>query len=88
MQVTEKGSVHFPLLLSLPPLPHQQTYPMVVINVGENESLAYRNNKHVFPTPESPIINSLICMSKGFSCRAIFPWLVFWRVCGGGGGVV
>jgi len=34
--------------------------------------LAYRSSRHVFPTPESPIINSLICMSKGFSCRAIF----------------
>lgn len=24
---------------------------MVVMNVGENESLAYRNSKHVLPTP-------------------------------------
>lgn len=57
-----------------PPLPPSlpRTYPMVVINVGEKESLAYRSSRHVFPTPESPIISSLICMSKGFSCRAIF----------------
>lgn len=25
--------------------------PIVVINVGENESLAYLNSKHVLPTP-------------------------------------
>ena len=43
----------------------------MVIKVGEKESLAYRSSRHVLPTPESPIINSLICMSKGFSCRAI-----------------
>lgn len=47
-------------------------YPMVVIKVGENESFAYRRSRQVFPTPESPIISSLICMSNGFSCRAIF----------------
>jgi len=26
--------------------------PMVVMNVGENESLAYLSNRQVFPTPE------------------------------------
>jgi len=41
------------------------------MKVGEKESLAYRSSRHVLPTPESPIINSLICISKGFSCRAI-----------------
>ena len=28
-----------------------KSIPMVVINVGENESLAYLSNRHVFPTP-------------------------------------
>lgn len=37
--------------------------PMVVMKVGEKESLAYRSSKHVFPTPESPIMRSLICIS-------------------------
>lgn len=37
--------------------------PMVVMKVGEKESLAYRRSKHVFPTPESPIMRSLICIS-------------------------
>lgn len=36
---------------------------MVVMKVGEKESLAYRRSKHVFPTPESPIMRSLICIS-------------------------
>ena len=28
-----------------------KSIPIVVMKVGENESLAYLNNKHVFPTP-------------------------------------
>jgi len=29
-----------------------KSMPMVVMNVGENESLAYLSNRQVFPTPE------------------------------------
>ena len=51
-----------------------KSIPIVVIKVGLNESFAYRSNKHVFPTPLSPIISSLICMSKVCCWRvAIFP---------------
>ena len=28
-----------------------KSIPIVVMKVGENESLAYRNSKHVLPTP-------------------------------------
>ncbi len=34
-------------------------------------SLAYRSKRQVFPTPESPIISSLICISYG-----ALPWLI------------
>ena len=40
-----------------------KSIPIVVMKVGEKESLAYRRRRQVFPTPESPIIRSLICMS-------------------------
>jgi hypothetical protein len=65
--------------------------PIVVMNVGENESLAYLSSRQVLPTPkrkfyckttvqideivvttpESPIISSLICISKALSLPAI-----------------
>jgi hypothetical protein len=48
-----------------------KSMPIVVINVGENESLAYRRRRHVFPTPLSPIISNLICISKELSLPAI-----------------
>ena len=38
--------------------------PMVVMNEGVNESSLNRNRQHDFPTPESPINNSLICIYK------------------------
>jgi hypothetical protein len=28
-----------------------KSMPIVVMKVGEKESLAYRSNRHVFPTP-------------------------------------
>jgi hypothetical protein len=41
--------------------------PMVVMNEGVKESSLNRKRQHDFPTPESPISNSLIC--------------VFWLAC-------
>ena len=51
--------------------------PMVVMKVGEKESLAYRRSKHVFPTPESPIMRSLICISY----VAVWLMVCFFTVC-------
>ena len=40
-----------------------KSMPMVVMNVEENVSFAYRRRSDVFPTAESPIISSLIWRS-------------------------
>ena len=38
-----------------------KSMPMVVMNEGVKESSLNRKRQHDFPTPESPISNSLIC---------------------------
>lgn len=49
-----------------------KSIPIVVMKVGEKESLAYLRRRQVFPTPLSPIISNLICISKALSLPAIF----------------
>ena len=51
--------------------------PIVVMKEGVKESSLKRRRQHDFPTPESPIRRSLICVGGGY-VSARTGWLGCW----------